>query len=103
MDFENLAELEILYPAAKHKILLLASYAESRGRTQQLLARAVPRILKSDEYVDPRYKRTIYVVRDPRDVAVSLYYCSMKRKTIPQGYALEEFISFFFFNESAHP
>jgi len=59
---------------------------------QQLLARARPRILKSHEYFDPRYKRTIYVVRDPRDVAVSLYYYRMKRKTIPQGYALEEFI-----------
>src|SRR5437763_6232361 len=51
-----------------------------------------PRILKSHECFDPRYKRTIYVVRDPRDVAVSLYYYSMKRKTIPQGYALDEFI-----------
>lgn len=59
---------------------------------QQLLALARPRILKSHEYFDPRYKRTIYVVRDPRDVAVSLYYYSIKRQTIPQGYPLDEFI-----------
>jgi hypothetical protein len=44
---------------------------------QQLRALARPRILKSHEYFDPRYRRTIDIVRDPRDVAVSLYYYSM--------------------------
>ncbi|HXJ89403.1 MAG TPA: sulfotransferase domain-containing protein [Candidatus Binatia bacterium] len=66
---------------------------------QQLLARSRPRILKSHEYFDPRYKRTIYIVRDPRDVAVSLYHYSIKRKTIPPGYALEEFIPRFIAGE----
>ncbi len=31
-----------------------------------------PRIIKSHEYFDPRYKRVIYIVRDPRDVALLL-------------------------------
>src|SRR5437868_10954354 len=33
-----------------------------------------PRVLKSHEPFDPRYKKVIYVVRDPRDVAVSRYH-----------------------------
>jgi len=32
-----------------------------------------PRIIKSHEYFDHRYPRVIYIVRDPRDVAVSFY------------------------------
>ncbi len=32
-----------------------------------------PRIIKSHECFDPRYRRVIYIVRDPRDVAVSQY------------------------------
>ncbi len=29
-----------------------------------------PRVIKSHECFDPRYKRVVYIVRDPRDVAV---------------------------------
>lgn len=32
------------------------------------------RIIKSHEYFEARYRTVIYVVRDPRDVAVSYYY-----------------------------
>ena len=32
-----------------------------------------PRILKSHEHFDYRYKRMIYIVRDPRDVLISFY------------------------------
>ncbi|MGI0081666.1 MAG: sulfotransferase domain-containing protein [Nitrososphaerales archaeon] len=38
-----------------------------------------PRILKSHECFDPKYLKTIYIVRDPRDVIVSLYYYLLKR------------------------
>jgi hypothetical protein len=30
-----------------------------------------PRVIKSHQYFDPRYKKVIYIVRDPRDVALS--------------------------------
>lgn len=51
-----------------------------------------PRILKSHEYFDPLYKKVIYIVRDPRDVAVSSYHFNMKWRSIPEGYPIEEFV-----------
>jgi protein-tyrosine-phosphatase len=36
MDFENLAELETLYPAARNKIFLLSRYAEGRQRNREI-------------------------------------------------------------------
>jgi hypothetical protein len=51
-----------------------------------------PRMLKSHECFDPRYKRTIYIVRDPRDVAVSYYHYAIKRKRIASDYPIEEFV-----------
>src|SRR5437868_14217489 len=33
-----------------------------------------PRILKSHECFQPHYRQIIYIVRDPRDVAVSFYH-----------------------------
>ena len=51
-----------------------------------------PRILKSHEAFAPRYPRVIYIVRDPRDVAVSFYHHNIKWRTIAEGYPIEEFI-----------
>lgn len=66
---------------------------------QQLRELGKPRIMKSHEYFDPRYRRTIYLVRDPRDVAVSLYHYSLKRQNIPDGYPLDEFVPRFIIGE----
>lgn len=54
-----------------------------------------PRILKSHEYFDPRYPRVIYVVRDPRDVAVSFYHYQLKRRKLPESCSLEDFVTRF--------
>lgn len=51
-----------------------------------------PRLIKSHEYFDPRYKRVIYIVRDPRDVAVSYYYFHLKQGFIEDGYSLGNFV-----------
>ena len=51
-----------------------------------------PRILKSHECFEPRYKRIIYIARDPRDVAVSFYHHNLKAGNIPDHYPMEEFI-----------
>jgi len=54
--------------------------------------RRLPRILKSHECFDPRYPRVVYIVRDPRDVAVSFYFYNLKVGVIPDGYAMDEFV-----------
>ena len=51
-----------------------------------------PRILKSHESFQPHYPAVIYIVRDPRDVAVSYYHHNVKAGNIPDNYAMEDFI-----------
>jgi hypothetical protein len=59
---------------------------------RQLRRLTRPRILKSHECFDPRYRRTIYIVRDPRDVAVSFYHHNIKAGNLPDGYPMDDFI-----------
>ena len=51
-----------------------------------------PRILKSHECFDPRYRRIIYIVRDPRDVVVSNYHWEMKKQSMRDAYPIEKFV-----------
>ena len=54
--------------------------------------RRLPRILKSHECFDPRYRRVIYIARDPRDVALSYYHHCIKMRWLPDTCTLEEFV-----------
>jgi hypothetical protein len=56
---------------------------------------ASPRMIKSHTYFDPRYPRVIYIVRDPRDVALSYYDFSRKYRQIEDSYPLERYIADF--------
>lgn len=51
-----------------------------------------PRLLKSHEAFHPSYPRVIYIVRDPRDVAVSFYHHNIKAGIIPDLYPMDEFV-----------
>jgi hypothetical protein len=51
-----------------------------------------PRLLKSHEAFHPNYPRVIYIVRDPRDVAVSFYHHNVKAGVIADDYPMDEFI-----------
>lgn len=53
---------------------------------------ARPRIVKSHECFDARYKNVIYIVRDPRDVAVSCYHYNIKIRLVADGYPIERFV-----------
>lgn len=57
-----------------------------------LRALAPPRVLKSHEYFDPRYQRVIYLVRDPRDVAVSYYHYHIKISRFDETYPIDRFV-----------
>jgi hypothetical protein len=51
-----------------------------------------PRLVKSHECFDPRYRKVIYIVRDPRDVAISNYHWELKLRSVGEGYPIEDFV-----------
>jgi hypothetical protein len=58
-----------------------------------------PRMLKSHESFQPHYPRVIYIVRDPRDVAVSFYHHNVKARNIPDDYPIASFVPRFIAGE----
>lgn len=54
-----------------------------------------PRIIKTHQYFDPRYRKMIYIVRDPRDIALSYYDFQRKYEHIADDYPLEESVKDF--------
>ena len=62
-----------------------------------------PRYIKSHQYFDPRYKKLIYIVRDPRDVVLSEFHFDIKRRAISEDYPLQQFVSRFVRGELNHP
>jgi hypothetical protein len=54
-----------------------------------------PRVIKCHEYFDHRYPRVIYIVRDPRDVALSFYNFQRKYRQIADGLPLERYVDDF--------
>jgi hypothetical protein len=66
---------------------------------RELRAFPRPRIVKSHECFDPRYKKIIYIVRDPRDVLISYYEFQLKRRVISDDCSLEEFLPYFMESE----
>jgi Sulfotransferase domain len=51
-----------------------------------------PRILKSHEPFQPNYPYVIYIVRDPRDLAISFFHHHVKWRNIPESYSMDAFI-----------
>ena len=60
---------------------------------RELRAFPRPRTVKTHEPFDFRYPKVIYIVRDPRDVAVSKYHWIRKWRGIPDGYPIEDFVA----------
>jgi Sulfotransferase domain len=60
-----------------------------------------PRILKSHEPFDVRFRKVIYLVRDPRDVALSEYYFDLKKRYIEADVTLEKFMKPFLAGETS--
>jgi hypothetical protein len=91
----------LLYPDAP----VTFSNIESRipeiyfNRDRVLRALPRPRMLKSHESFQPHYPHVIYVVRDPRDVAISFYHHNVKARNIPDDYPMTSFVSRFIAGE----
>ena len=66
-----------------------------QNSNRKLLRVSRPRVLKSQEYFDPHYKKVIYIVRDPRDIAVSYYYHCIKFRIIKQEVKIDQFLNQF--------
>jgi hypothetical protein len=72
--------------------VVLEIYDESDA---SLRRRARPRILKSHEPFDERYRRVIYLVRQPADVAVSYYHYLIRTRILAPGYDPGQFVDRF--------
>ncbi len=74
---------------------------ESEGLTRKQLAGVPrPRIMKSHEYFDARFRKVIYIVRDPRDVVVSQFHFFRKRRRIEDDDSIEQFVTLFVAGET---
>lgn len=54
-----------------------------------------PRLIKTHQYFEHRYPKVIYIVRDPRDVALSYYDFQRKYMQIEDGHPLERYVDDF--------
>ena len=84
----NFANIPMLVPA------LLSTPRKDIDRVPR------PRIIKSHECFDPLYPRTIYIVRDPRDVVLSLYHYHRKVRKIADDLPIETFVKRFLAGET---
>ncbi|MBZ5612728.1 MAG: sulfotransferase domain-containing protein [Acidobacteriia bacterium] len=74
---------------------------ESEGLTRNQLARVPrPRILKSHDYFDARFRKVVYIVRDPRDVVVSQFHFFRKRRRLADDDSIEQFVTRFVAGET---
>lgn len=64
-------------------------YANSDRKMRHLRR---PRVLKSHDAFDERYPRVIYIVRDPRDVAISKYHYNIATGRHSADYPIEKFL-----------
>ena len=87
-DFTNINEL-VPDPGAHSK------------RTLNRLPR--PRTLKSHQYFDPRYRKVLYIVRDPRDVVLAEYHFGIKQRLHGEDYPLAQYVSRFLAGDTAIP
>jgi hypothetical protein len=83
-------ELEVTFANIER---LIPDTSSQSSRTLKHTPR--PRFIKAHEYFDHRYKRVVYVVRDPRDVVLSYYDFQRKYRQIEDGHPIERYVDDF--------
>jgi hypothetical protein len=83
----------LIYPSQEVGFTNIGRLVADPARASKKFLKSLPRprILKSHFPFDPRYRKVIYVVRDPRDVVVSEYYFSLKKRRIDPSLSLDKF------------
>jgi hypothetical protein len=66
-----------------------------QGRDTQYQSLPRPRYFKSHEAYRPEYRRVVFIVRDPRDVAVSYFHFVKKLRQLPLEATMDDFIETF--------
>ena len=61
-----------------------------------------PRTMKSHQYFDPRYRKVLYIVRDPRDVVLAEYHFGIKQRLHDETYPLADYIPRFLAGNTGH-
>ncbi|MGH2806397.1 MAG: sulfotransferase domain-containing protein [Actinomycetota bacterium] len=84
----------LLRPDVTHTLETLARVVPDIYKTSARNLERIPdpRVMKSHEYFDPRYPRMIYLVRDPRDVAVSFFHYQRDRGGLPPSLTIDEWM-----------
>lgn len=62
---------------------------------KQLEALSSPRIIKSHECFDPRYRKVVYIVRDPRSICVSYYHHAIKFNFFGRDLSFDRYFELF--------
>lgn len=65
------------------------------NRDPHLRALPRPRYFKSHEAYRPEYRRVVFIVRDPRDIAVSYYHFVRKAHRLPPEASISEYMATF--------
>jgi hypothetical protein len=87
----------LVYPAEKVSFANIERLIPDTSSQSNLALKRTPRprIIKTHQYFDHRYRRMIYIVRDPRDVALSYYDFQRKYRQICDDYPLETYVDDF--------
>ena len=87
----------LLHPETEVRLSNIERFApDTSNQSNRALKRTPrPRLIKTHNYFDHRYKRIIYVVRDPRDVMLSYYNFQKKYRQINDNVPLEKYVDNF--------
>lgn len=87
----------ICHPHVQHSFDTVERFTPDiyRMAARDLARTPDPRILKSHEPFDARYPRVVYVVRDPRDVAVSYFHYRVRSRSEAEEGGLDGWVEAF--------